>query len=361
MSFEIKLSLSKYIHTLSPSKRMGEQFINFVTEVKNMNYQHRQRHCYFRIVLMVATICAATLLQTLPAWSKEKVEIAMILYRGKTASERGFMETLNKSKEYEVNFTVFDCGQNSKELDRIIKDLEPSKYRLIYVFGTTATQRLMRKVKDVPIVFNIVQRPIEAGIVKSFERSGNNVTGASNFVPMEIVLKTLRLVKHIQTLGIMYYVGSPESIIQKNDLVTLQAKFGFKMIDLPIRSKETMSETFLEMLQNKPDVVIFPSDSFVKSNADRIISTLNKHKIPSVVIIPEMARENSALLALGPDYYTLGTLAAGNAIEILKGEKPGKIPVRTVDRLKIVINSRTADKQGVIFPTQLLMLSEIVR
>jgi putative tryptophan/tyrosine transport system substrate-binding protein len=329
--------------------------------VSTIKLKFRQRRCYFKSIFTIAAICITTLLQVVPAWSREKVEIAMILYRGQTVSEKGFMDTLKKSKEFEVNFTIFDCAQNSKELDRIINNLDPSRYRLIYVFGTTATQRLMRKIKDVPIVFNIVQRPIEAGIVKSFEKSGNNCTGASNFVPMEIVLKTLRLVKYVQTLGFMYYATAPESIIQKADLTSLQAKFGFRMIDLPIQSKETMSDAFLAMLQNKPDVVIFPSDSFIKANADKIIATLNKHKIPSVVIIPEMARDNKALLALGPDYYTLGTLAAGNAIEILKGKKPDTIPVRTVDRLKIVINTQTADKQGIIFPTQLLMLSEIVR
>lgn len=326
--------------------------------MKNIRWLHLYT---VKVLFTAAVICAVIVMQAAPAWSREKVEIAMILYRGKTISEKGFMETLQKSKEFDVNFTIFDCAQNSKELDRIINDLNPSKYRLIYVFGTTATQRLMRKIKDVPIVFNIVQRPIEAGIVKSFAQSGNNITGASNFVPMDIVLKTLRLVKHIQTLGVMYYATSPESIIQKADLAAQQGKFGFKMVDLPIHSKETMAETFLEMLQNKPDVVIFPADSFIKSNADKIIATLNKHKIASVVIIPDMARENKALLALGPDYYTLGTLAAGNAIEILRGKKPNDIPVRTVDRLKIVINTETADKQGIIFPTQLLMLSEIIR
>ncbi len=176
----------------------------------------------------------------------------------------------------------------------------------------------------------------------------------------QIVLRTLRLVKNIQSLGIMYYHKEPNSLYQKEDIYALQAKFGFNIIDLPILSKETMQETFLTMLEKKPDVVIFPSDSFVKANADQIIATLNKHKIPSIVIIPEMVQENNALLALGPDYYTLGQLAAGNAIEILRGKKPSDLPVRTVDRLKIVVNMRTADKLGIIFPIQLLMFSNVI-
>jgi putative tryptophan/tyrosine transport system substrate-binding protein len=325
-----------------------------------MRCQICQSHRYFRIVV-AAAICAGILLHSFPAWPREKVEIAMILYRGQTVAEKGFMETLKKSKEFEPHFNVFDCAGDAKKLDGILKYLAPAKYRLIYVFGTTAAQKLMKKTKDVPIVFNIVQRPIEGGIVKSWKNSGNNCTGASNFVPMEMVLRTLRLVKNIQTLGVMYYYKEPNSLYQKEDIDALQAKFGFNLIDLPIRSKETMQEAFLEMLERKPDVVIFPSDSFVKANADKIISTLNKHKIPSIVIIPEMVQENNALLALGPDYYTLGKLAAENAIEILKGKKPSELPVRTVDRLKIVINMRTADRLGIIFPIQLLMFSEVVR
>jgi putative tryptophan/tyrosine transport system substrate-binding protein len=228
-----------------------------------MRYRLWQRPSYFGIIFTAVTICSTMLLQVTPAWSREKVEIAMILYRGITVSEKGFMETLQKSKEFEVNFTIFDCAQDTKKLDGIIKDLVPSRYRLIYVFGTTVAQKVIRKTKDVPIVFNIVQRPVEGGIVKSWNNSGNNCTGASNFVPMEIVLSTLRLVKNVQTLGVMYYHKEPNSLYQKKDVDALQAKFGFKMIDLPIRSKDTMQETFLEMLEHKPDVVLFPSDSFV--------------------------------------------------------------------------------------------------
>jgi putative ABC transport system substrate-binding protein len=331
-----------------------------VPEVNKMRYRLWQRRCYFRILFTAAAVCAATLLQVLPAWSKEKVEIAMILFRGKTTSENGFIDTLQKSKEFQVHFTIFDCAQDTKKLDLILKNLVPTRYRLIYVFGTTATQKLMRKTKTVPIVFNIVQRPVEAGIIRSWKDSGNNCTGASNFVPMEVVLSTLRLVRNIQTLGVMYYSKAPESVFQTADIEALQKNYGFKKIDLAIHSRETMDSTFLQMLENKPDMVIFPSDSFIMANADQIVSTLNKHKILSVAIIPEMAQEHNALMALGADYYTLGKLAAGNAIEILKGKKPYQVPVRTVDRLKIVINLRTADKLGVIFPLQLLTLAEIV-
>ena len=325
-----------------------------------MRYRALFGHCCPKYVT-AALVVLGSLLWAIPVPAREKAEIAMVLYRGQTASEKGFMEALQKSREFEVHFSIFDCSGDAKKLDRIVADLVPSKYRLIYVFGTTVAQKMMKKTKEVPIVFNIVQRPVEGGIVRGWNNSGNNCTGASNFVPMDVVLRTLRLVKNIQTLGVMYYEKEPNSLYQKEDIYAQQPRFGFNVIDLPIRSKETIPETFLTMLEKKPDVVIFPSDSFVKANADRIISTLNKHKIPSIVIIPEMARENNALLALGPDYYTLGRLAAENALQILKGKKPSDLPVRTVDRLKIVINMRTADRLGIIFPIQLLMFSEIVR
>lgn len=296
------------------------------------------------------------------AGAAEQVGIAMILYRGETSAEKGFRDALVREKQYDIRYTVLDAEQSKQKLEEIVRNLDPSKYRLIYAFGTTVTQALMKKTRTTPIVFNIVQRPVEAGIVKSWESSGNNVTGASNYVAMENAFQTLGMVMHIHKLGYMYYVKDPSTgVQQKQDIAAQQRKFGFSIIDLPVMSKETIPQTLKNVLDTKPDAVMIPADSFIKANAREIVSTLNKHKIPTIVIIPEMVRENGAFLALGPDYYTLGQLAAGNAVEILKGKKPAEISIKRVGHLNLVINQRTADKLGVNIPLQLLRLSEVIK
>jgi putative ABC transport system substrate-binding protein len=105
---------------------------------------------------------------------------------------------------------------------------------------------------------------------------------------------------------------------------------------------------------------MFPSDSFIKANADRIMTALNRHRIPSVVIIPEMVKENGALISLGPDYSKLGELAGMSALDLFRGKKPAEIPIKRVQNLNITVNLKTADKLGINLPIQLLSLSTVI-
>jgi putative ABC transport system substrate-binding protein len=312
------------------------------------------------LFLSIGLICVVT---GAPAAGGEckKIAVAMILFRGETPSEKGFRDTLAASREFDVRFTVFDANQSKERLKDILAGLDARKYDLIYTFGTMATQFALEKVRDVPIIFNVVQRPIEAGVIKSWEHSGNNATGASNIVSMESAFRTLSLVMNIRRFGFIYYDKDPAPLYQKTDIEKVQKKFGFKMIDIPVRSMEAIPDALKRTISAKVDAVIFPSDSFIKANANRIVSVLNQHKIPSIVIIPEMVKENGALLSLGPDYYELGTLAAQNAVEVLKGKKPSDVTTKTVQNLHISINLKTADRMGINFPLQLLSLSTVIR
>jgi len=304
--------------------------------------------------------CLVPLLAT-TTWAAGKVEVAMILWRGETPAEKGFKDSLSKSKDFTFTFTVFDADKSEANLQQIIDNLDRSKYRLIYTFGTTVTKTVKQSIQDLPIVFNIVSRPVKSGIIKSWESSGANITGASNAVPMTSAFRTLALVINIRKLGFIYNEKEDNSKIQKAEIEKQQEKFGFVMVDAPIKSQESIPETLKRVIDANPDAIMFPSDSMVKANADKLISVLNKHKIPTIVTIPGMVKDNGAMLALGPDYYTLGELAADNALQILEGQRPTDVPTRTVDSLHLTINLKTADRLGVVLPVQLLARSTVIK
>jgi putative ABC transport system substrate-binding protein len=292
---------------------------------------------------------------------RQKRYVAMILFRGETPSEKGFREKLAASQDFDIQFETFNAEQNKDKLKEIIAALDKRKYDLIYTFGTMATQIAMEKIKDVPIIFNVVQRPIEAGIARTWESSGNNATGASNIVSMESAFRTLSLVMNIRKLGFIYYDKDPAPKYQRADVEKVRKKFGFKMIDIPVSGGEAIPEALKQIVSARPDAVMFPSDSFIKANADKIMAVINKHRIPSIVIIPEMVKENGALISLGPDYRQLGHLAAQGALEVLKGKKPAEVPIKTVQNLNISVNLKTADRLGINFPLQLLSLATVIR
>ncbi len=296
-----------------------------------------------------------------PSWAREQVHIAMVLWRGMTEAENGFQSQLNESEEYEFKFTVFDANQDKKELTRIIDNLDASQYNLIYSFGTTVTKTLKNKVTDIPIVFNIVSRPMKAGIIDSWENSGSNITGASNAVPMGSAFNTLSNVMYIGRLGFVYNPKEANSKIQRDELELLQDKFNYKMVDAPITSVDKIQDVINALVLEKVDAVLLPQDSLVKASADEIIPPLNKHKIPSIVTIPAMVAENGAFLGLGPNYNDLGKLAAYKALAILRGEEPGNVPSSTLKRLHMTVNLSTAKEIGVNVPIQMLRISTVVR
>ncbi len=316
---------------------------------------------FYRFICLFICTAAIQLALSDAALAKERVEIAMVIWRGETEAEKGFRERLATSPDYEAVITVFNANQNKEELQRILARLEPKRFRLVYTFGTIVTQEALRQNSSLPVIFNIVQRPVEAGIAAEMARPGGRATGASNLVPMESAFRTLGTVMTIRKLGFVYSSHDPAPRYQLADIRQQERRFGFQTLAFPITGKDGIAATLKQVIDARPDAVIFPSDSFVKANADQIIAVLNRHRIPSVVVIPEMVSENGALISLGPDYRVLGQLAAENALLVLQGQAPATLPVRTVPHLSLLIHLATADRLGINIPLQLLSVATVVR
>ncbi|GFO54533.1 hypothetical protein GMSM_15400 [Geomonas sp. Red276] len=312
-------------------------------------------------IMLVLAVAFALTAARAPGADRKVRRVAMILSRGETRSEQGFRDTIHASRDFVVRCRTFNAGQSQERLQEIMATLDPSQYDLIYTFGTMATQSAMERIKEVPIVYNVVQRPIEAGIITSWKSSGNNVTGASNIVATESAFRALTMVMGIRKLGFIYSDQDPASRIQRNEVEKIQQKYGFRIFDMPVRDRESIPGAIGLGVSAKVDAVLLPADSFVKANAGTIVSVLNEHRIPTIAMIPEMVTENGALISLGPDYYELGELAARNALEVLGGKRPTEVPSQTVRTLHLCINLKTADRLGIIFPLQLLSMAAVVR
>ena len=123
----------------------------------------------------------------------------------------------------------------------------------------------------------------------------------------------------------------------------------------------TKGEIVQKLIDAKVDAGLLPQDSLIKASADNIIPLLNKNKIPSIVTIPAMVRDNKAFLGLGANYFELGKMAADKAVAILGGKNPNDIPSSTLERLHMTVNLTTAKEIGVSVPVQILRISTVVR
>ena len=121
------------------------------------------------------------------AFAKDHFNVAMITWRGKTKAEQGFIDSLNKSRyRYIVRVQHYDAGQDLTRLNRFLTKLEKKPVDLIYTFGTTSTQITLARIKTTPVVFNCVNRPIEAGIIERESSRRSRDTSTMGVVAAEL-------------------------------------------------------------------------------------------------------------------------------------------------------------------------------
>ena len=287
--------------------------------------------------------------------------IAMIMWRGETDAERGFVDGMRQFRS-PVSFVRYHADQDIERLKQIIFDIRHNKPAdLIYVFGTTATQKVLREIHDIPVVFNIVNRPVASGIIQSWESSGNNATGASNQVPVKSQLKALRKVIKFKRLAIIYNPREANSRIQRDIAFGLQHDMDFTLEDFKIAYPSDISAV-MPLLKGNLDAVFIPADSLMVSMGDDLARWLNSLKLASLASVESMVVEQGLLFGLQPSFYQLGLIVADKAQRILNGESPSDIPTSQGDCFYITINMKTAQKIDLQIPLSILVIAnKIIR
>lgn len=294
-----------------------------------------------------------------PLIAKE-YRIAMITWRGETVAEKGFIDELNKST-YDISFIKYHADQDDSRLQKIITKIQESPVDLVYVFGTTATKAVLLRIKQTPLVFNIVSRPVGSGIIASWESSKNNATGASNKVSTINQLKALKKVINFNKLGIIYNPKEQNSIIQRNTVKRLENRLDFSLEECRISREQDILQ-ILPKIKGQVDAVFLPADSMVKFLGKKIMKKVNEYKIPSLSSVGSMVPEDGVLLGFVPQYYELGRIAAKKVIQIINGKKPSDIPSSVLEYSNISVNMQTARKINIQIPMSVLvMANQIVR
>lgn len=310
-----------------------------------------------RILILVTCLLASCLPGVSPAGGRE---VAMITWRGETAAEKGFIEALNQGP-FEVKITKYHAEQDLQRLRDIITAIERDPVDLVYVFGTTATKAVLSRIKTIPVVFNIVTRPVDSGIIASWESSKNNATGASNKVAIVNQLRTLKKVVDFRRLGIIYNPREQNSVIQRNAARRLETSLGFSLHSFHISCASDVPEV-IPLMRHRVDAVFIPADSMIKSLGPEIMPLVNRYGIPSLSSVGSMVPEDGVLLGFVPKYHELGRLAAQKAILILNGIHPSDIPSSVLDYYNISVNMKTARQIDIQIPMSLLvMANQIIR
>ncbi len=306
--------------------------------------------------------------------------IYMVLWRGVTEAEKGFMDWFKDfpaTRNTAVNFIIRDCGKDSASLIPIKTEIRSLKPDLVYTFGTTVTQHIAGTVNgtadsdtisDIPVVFNIVAYPVTAGLISDERYSGRNLTGVSHLVPVEAQFNAMKSVRRFQKLGIVFNPEEDNAVAAVNAFENFAQQHSFELIKAPVQTGkdkkpivESIPDTVLDLIKKSPEFIYLPSDSFIISNAAIITEITNKHNIPTFSATEEPIRLCNAYMGLVSLYYNAGRFAGYKAEQILvKKKKPEDIPIETLKRFSLLINMDVGQKIQFYPPITILKSAEII-
>ena len=269
-------------------------------------------------------------------------------------SIRGFIDTLKEAGlgEPQAQFTIENAGSNKAVAAELVKKIAAAKFDLIFTAGTHATLAVSQEIKDVPIVFAQVYDPVEAGIAKSWQNSGNNTTGVSTRISMSQLIGHLKQLRPVNNLAVLYTPGEKNSESQLIDLQEIQGNSGVNIVPVPLAKTEDI-EQILPLLMVRTDAVYITGSNFVNNHLSMVLNVAIKGKIITVSHLEDLV-EKGVLLGVGPNPYIVGRLAGKKAIRIFEGELPSTIPIETSKQLDVIINMKTVQAGGFQIPPEFM-------
>jgi putative ABC transport system substrate-binding protein len=282
------------------------------------------------------------ILETIPA-ERNAANLAA-LRRG--LRERGYVEGRNLAIEYR------SAGGRADRFPALAAELTGLPVDLIVTRGTPAAKAAKAATATIPIVMAAIGEPLGMGVVASLARPGGNVTGLSAYVT-ELAGKRVELTKEafpsISRIGFLQDMGNPVASPQWEATRTAAAalSLGAELID--IRTQDSIAEAFATLAERKIDALSVGIDALTQENAKAIVTLAETHKILTGYPSREFV-DIGGLLSYGPSYPDLYYRAAGLIDKILKGAKPGDLPVEQPVQLELVVNLKTARAFGVTIP-----------
>ena len=229
----------------------------------------------------------------------------------------------------------------------------------VIVTGGNAAVAAKQASSAVPIVFALVDDPVGLGLIASLARPGGNVTGLSIQNP-DLAGKRVELLREVvpglRRLAIMANVELPSAASEMREVQTAARTLGLDATTFPIRRAEDIAPAF-EALKGSADALYIVGDGLVITHRVRINTLALIARLPTIYPVREYV-DAGGLMSYGPNFPDQFRRAADYVDKILRGAKPGEIPVEQPTKFDLVINLTTAKALGLTIPESFLLRAD---
>jgi len=233
---------------------------------------------------------------------------------------------------------------------------------VIVTTSTAAAQAASQATDRIPIVMATGTDHVSLGLVSSLARPGANVTGLST-ISDELTGKRVELLREIlprmARLAVVWQSDNIGSAASIRDLQSVTRTLKIALQNVGVRKAEDLSEAFLTAARERAEAVFVVISPLLYGERQRIADLALKHRFPTMNTASEFV-DAGGLLSYGASYPDLFRRAAVYVDKILKGAKPGDLPIEQPTKFETVVNLKTARALGVVIPQAILLRADRV-
>jgi putative ABC transport system substrate-binding protein len=272
-------------------------------------------------------------------------------------SMQGFVEGRNVTIEFR-----WADGEYGR-LPSLAEDLVRRRVSVIVtVGGTSAALAAKAATTSIPIVFAIGSDPVRIGLVSSYSRPGSNATGITDLLS-SLGSKRLGLlndvVPHARTIAVLTNPNNPATTMDVKDTEEAARTLGKRIEIFNASAERDLDDVFARFEQARPSALLLIADTFFLTRARQIIDAAARLAIPTLYMRREYAVAGG-LMSYGSNAEEGYRALADYVGRILRGAKPGDLPVQQPTKFELVINLRTAKALGITLPQSILLSADQV-
>jgi putative tryptophan/tyrosine transport system substrate-binding protein len=275
------------------------------------------------------------------------------------------LETLNELGYVEGRTIIFEYRSSegrSERLQALALDLVNRGVDIIVVYGTPATQVAKRATATIPIIMVGVGEPVDTGLVASLARPGANITGNTILGP-DLGAKRVEFLREaiprISRIALLWNPQNASNRVQFEHVEAGVRALGLRLLSVQVSGPDEIDVAFAAMMKQRPDALMVTADAVQQRFVDQIVRFAAAQRLPTMYQVKENVVEGG-LISYGPSLPDLFERSARYVDKILKGTKPGNLPIEQPTKFELVINLKTAKALGLTIPPSLLLRADQV-